>query len=206
MSEIFEGQHNFICGMTGTGKTTFVLAQLEKSSYPVFFFNVQGFENCFCNCNGDYEMRDIVNALRHGEKLNFVPNPRKSMLEMQINYIIDELFAVDCFAENPFYFVIDEAHIVCSQGGKNDYVNMIPTRGRTKGFMGIFIAQRPALVDKTIITQCTKHIIFSTEFEQQYFRTKGLDDEKIKAMLGDDIHNYIIYERGSYSGAFKEKI
>lgn len=206
MDEMFKGQHNFVCGMTGTGKTTFVIEHLKRSSLPCLFFNVQKIDTPFIKCDGNCSAKDIINSLKRGDKLDFIPEPRKLFMKGQINYLVNELFAVDYFRNKPFLFVIDEAHIIAAQGDKNDYINMIPTRGRSLGFTGVFIAQRPALVDKTIVSQCTKHVIFATEYEGAYFRTKGLDDEKIKTMLGGDIHNYVIYERGIYTGAFKEKL
>lgn len=207
--ELFEGHHSFVCGMTGTGKTAFVLNRLKDSRFPVFFFNFQHIDTPFLKCDGAYDTADLIEAIKSGDKIDFRPSKYKSFAKQQLNYIVNEFFAKDQFRNKPFYFVVDEAHETVAQGEKNDYVLMIPTRGRSLGYMGIFLTQRPALIDKTVISQCTKHFIFYTEYEVGYFRTKGLDVQTITNMLGtrpEDFHNYVVYERGQYTGPFKEQL
>jgi hypothetical protein len=207
---MFQGNSNsfnFICGMAGSGKTYFALKELERDYSPAFFFNPQETETNFCRVDGSYKVSDIIRALKKGEKLNYIPRQSLKKAKYEINTIIQEIFAADCMREKPFNFAIDEVHLVAKQGDNNEYINMIPTRGRVFGFRGIFIAQRPALVDKTIVTQCTKHFIFHTEWETAYFKTKGLDPEKINSLLGDfrkSPHNYVIYESGQITGPYLE--
>lgn len=208
MPEILENKHNFICGMTGTGKTYFTLKQLEASNYPVFFFNPQETETNFVDVDGSYSATDIINALKAGEKLNYIPSKSLRGAKTEINYIIQKIFEYDRLRDKKFYFAVDECHLVAPQNANNEYINMVPTRGRVFGFMGVFIAQRPAAVDKTILTQCPQHIIFHTEYEAAYFRAKGIDSDKIAEMLGDfkvKPHNYVIYESGNIKGPFTEK-
>lgn len=205
---MFEGQHTFVCGMTQSGKTYFTLRHLERTKYPVFFYNPQSVRTKFTYADKAYSIDDMIDYLKAGGKIDYCPSLSLKYAKHELNFIIQQFFMSKAFISRPIIFAIDEAHLVAREGANNEYINMIPTRGFALGFRGVFIAQRPALVDKTLVTQSDRHIIFHTEWEKQYFSTKGLNMEEISRMLGNtemDKHNYVIYERGRITGPYKEK-
>jgi hypothetical protein len=207
MSDMFRGQHTFVCGMTQSGKTYFTLKHLEKSDMPVFFFNAQEVSTRFTQVDKSYDIDDIIRYLRGGGKVDYVPSLSLKYSKHELNMIIQQFFMSKAFINKPMIFAIDECHLVAREGANNEYINMIPTRGFAMGFRGVFIAQHPAMVDKTLITQSDKHVIFHTTWEKQYFATKGLNLDDVTKLLGNtenDKHNYVIYERGAITGPYKE--
>lgn len=208
MPEVFEGGHNFVCGMTQSGKTYFVLKNLERSALPCLFFNPQKVKTNFIMADYENSVYEIEKALLRGEKLDYIPSLSLRTMKHELNFIVNYLFKSEAFQEEHLIIAIDECHLLAPEGANNEYIDMIPTRGFAWGFRGVFIAQRPALVDKTIITQSNRHFIFHTEWESAYFRTKGLDMDAVSEKLGNkesDQYNYVIYERGQVTGPHRER-
>ncbi|KAA0007065.1 MAG: ATP-binding protein [Thermoplasmata archaeon] len=67
----------------------------------------------------------------------------------------------------PLLIVIEEAHRYCPERGEGksmagDIIKTIATEGRKFGVGLAIITQRPARVDKNVISQCNTHIILRT--------------------------------------------
>lgn len=203
--DIKRGVHKFVCGRTGSGKTYWVREMLKRTDLPVFFFNPQREAMPFTKVHKASSMDDIIRHLRKGGKIDYIPSINKKFAKVELNYISQDFFKYGGFSENnPLIFAIDECHLYAKQGQNNEYIEMIATSGRVFGFKGVFISQRPALVDKTLVTQSETHIIFATEWENEYFKSKGIDSEYINKTLNEaGEHSFVIYEKGKISPAYK---
>lgn len=207
----FNSPHMFICGMTGTGKTRMFIEQFDKSSLPGIFVNYNQSENHFSSMNQDYDVSDIVNALRHGEKIDYIPVRNKKRAKIEIGYIIQKLFDGGFSVSDQFVFAVDECHLLAVEGEKNTGIEEIATSGRAYGFRGVFITQRPALVSKVLVTQADIHCIFSlSNYERGYFQSKGLDFEGIQGMVRSKnqevSHRYCVVVNGIVQGVYQERI
>jgi hypothetical protein len=91
-------------------------------------------------------------------------------IEPEIQQIIVYKLLKDLFEERkrgnipPFFCVIEEAHNFCPERGYNEsksseIIKTISSEGRKFGLGLCIISQRPAIVQKTVLSQCTTQII-----------------------------------------------
>ncbi len=77
---------------------------------------------------------------------------------------------------------IDEAHFVAPQTGKvPDAVEGLATTGRGEGASSLWITQRLAMLDKTIVSQCDETVLGAFKAKQ--------DRNQIEAEYSVDVHN-----------------
>lgn len=88
--------------------------------------------------------------------------------EILVSQLLNKLFN-ERRNENipPLLVVIEEAHRFCPERGEGksmagDIIKMIATEGRKFGIGLAVVTQRPARVDKNVISQCNTHIILKT--------------------------------------------
>jgi hypothetical protein len=65
----------------------------------------------------------------------------------------------------------------------------VATGGIRFGIHGVFISQRPALIDNTLMTQSVGMIIFHCNMESQYFKRYGIPYEDMEKQL-DSLGQY----------------
>lgn len=207
---MFKGKHTFVCGMTQSGKTTFVMNQLKKSKCPVIFFNPQnvklGREYISTN-KRDAVWNYVLRALKRGEKINFVPDLDDDIAAKELQYLINQLFKAGFTKDKPCIIAIDEAHMMSDSKEGKRALRKVANRGLTYGVHAVFISQRPANVEYTILTQSDQHVIFKTGYEKEYFNRKGLNYDDIKRKIqakGD--HAYVVWNGYELAGAYRENL
>lgn len=205
--------HRFICGTTGTGKTYKFIKDFERCDYGGIYINYTRNPCPFIPVDGSYEIEDIIDAVYHGDKLSYVPALDRKRAKAEIAYIIHKFFECKRFSENhPFVFAIDECHTLAREGERNSMIEQIATTGRVFGFKGIFITQSPSMVEKILIKQSDIHVIFTlSDYEREYFRTKGIDFDKVQGLVrstNENVisHKYCVWQNGILNGPYEEKI
>lgn len=207
---MFKGKHTFVCGMTQSGKTSFVINQLKKSHCPVLFFNPQRVD-----LGRDYITTDVhsavwqhvLRALKRGEKIDYLPALSDRVAAAELEYIVNRLFEAGFTKDKPIIIAIDETHMVSDYKEGKRALRKVANRGLSFGVHAVFISQRPANVEYTILTQSDQHVIFKTGYEKEYFNRKGLDYEEIKSRIqAKGEHAYVVWNGYELTGAYREKL
>lgn len=205
--------HRFWVGTTGTGKSTAFMKQWKRSSLPGIYINYNQVDTPFTYADQENEIDEIILAVASGAKIDYYPVRNKKRAKKELAYIIQKFFDCGRFSEKkPFVFAIDEAHILAAEGEKNDSIEEIATSGRSFGFKGNFITQKPSMVSKVLVTQSDIHVIFTlSDYDRPYFRAKGIDFDKVQGMVRSGIstevsHKYAVYCNGLITGPYQEKI
>lgn len=198
----FGNNHITVVGMTQSGKTTAVTKSIEQVKEGVLFFNTQEieFSSKYVEVTGADDMDMIVKALRKGEKLNFIPNPETRWKQLVI--IIKRLFLASRASLLNIYIVVDEVHL-SSKEGLAACIELATT-GIRWGLRAIYISQRPALVDNTLMNQSMKFVFLKTTLEKKYLESYGLPYEEIKdKLISGGQYAYVVYDFETVQGAFK---
>lgn len=202
----FSHGHTFVCGITRSGKTEFAKKLMAAWEGAAVFINTQGEKSPFLKGNRYSSLRSLLSALRRGAKVDYTPSPDDALALAEIQCLIPYFMDLGCRGGG-LLVVIDEAHVYGAQGMRDSPLFRISRRGLKYGVTGVFVSQRPADVDKRIVTQCVRHVIFSTSFEGPYFRRYGIPGEELqKKLSAAGPYHYVVYEGGLLSGPFYEKI
>jgi archaellum biogenesis ATPase FlaH len=164
------GGHVIVVGQTQNGKTYTVNHLLLKQKRGVLFFNTQ-LEDLtgYVKVNSKTAFSVIKKLLKKGYKVNYVPSSRLTIQSQEVSFIINQLFQNGEFTKKNFiYIVIDEVHLFKKQALEE--VCRIATGGLRFGLHGIFLSQRPANMDNTLMTQSTNVLVFKCNMESQYFK------------------------------------
>jgi DNA helicase HerA-like ATPase len=198
----FSKKHTTVVGMTQSGKTTAVHRSAERMSQGVLFFNTQQIEvsNKWVDADGSDDEKVLIKALRKGEKINFLPS--RDNRWKQLKAIIRLLYDASERSLMDIYIVVDEIHLADKEALKSCIE--LATTGIRWGLHGIFISQRPALVDNTIMNQSMQFIFLKTTLEKRYMEGYGLPYEHIKSGLeSGGQYSYMVYDFHSLEGPFK---
>lgn len=195
--------HTTVVGKTRSGKTYAVEKSLEKVKQGVLFFNTQHIpvSNVFVDADGSDDEKVLIKALRKGEKINF--RPSRETRWKQLKALINILFKAGEQAKLNIYIVVDECHLADRKIALPGVIE-IATTGLSYGLKGIYISQRPALIDNTLMTQSMQFIFFKTSMEKKYFDSYELPFDDIQAGLtkGGQF-SYMTYDFEKLEGAFK---
>ncbi|MHA2246598.1 MAG: helicase HerA domain-containing protein [Candidatus Hodarchaeales archaeon] len=97
--------------------------------------------------------------------------------------IQEELFNAATKYRRLFVYLVDETKLIAPQAFRtksNAIASDIAQRGRKRGFIPIFVMQRPSEVDKGVLTQCNIHLMGRLQFPTDLKYIKQLlDDAKI---------------------------
>lgn len=200
----FENQHTTVLGTTQTGKTTAVMKSLEKQDKGVLFFNPQQIPmpKTYVKATGENNVEQIIRAIRSGKKVNFVPD--RDIRWKQFTYLVNALYKASERAKLDMYFVGDEIHLARMHDREaNNAAIEIATTGLTWGIKGIWISQRPAEMEYTLLTQSTLFIFFTTEWEGQYLKQKGIPFADIEKRIQDGQYSFCTYHRKVLDGPFR---
>jgi DNA helicase HerA-like ATPase len=198
----FSKKHTTVVGMTQSGKTTAVMRSAEKMKEGVLFFNTQQIEvsNVWVNADGTDDERVLIKALRKGEKINFLPN--RGTRWKQLRAIIALLYEATERSLLNVYVIMDEIHLAEKDALKAAIE--VATTGIRWGIHAVFISQRPALIDNTIMNQSMQFVFLKTTLEKRYLENYGLPYESIRAGLEKGgKYAYMVYDFHSLKGAFK---
>jgi hypothetical protein len=203
--------HSTVVGATQQGKTFGVVKSLETVKEGVFFFNVKQDKTLnankrFTKADGKNSIKQLAAFVGNGGKLNFLPSTDTETMYKQAAHIIKKLHELSLEGKmNNFYFVADEMYIMGKDKKVLNELLKVATTGESLGMWGVFIGQRLANIDNTLITQCNNGIVlFRTQFEQNYFKNYGMDADQIeKLILQGGKYSYVHFDWTNVKGAYK---
>lgn len=198
-----ENEHCTIVGLTQHGKTHGLIKTLDCMNEPILFFNtndtpLKGSKSKWIEANGSHTIEQILYALHKGYKVNFVPSDDVEKMEKQLKGITDSIYKEGRFS---FRFAIDEVHLFKKEG-KQALIRLAST-GLGKGYKCLFITQRPAMIDNTLYTQSTKHIIFALGLnDKSYLKQNGFPVDEIIEKTGNEKYIFCEFNQKEVKGAF----
>lgn len=198
----FGDGHTTVVGMTRSGKTYAVQKSVERVKQGVFFFNTQHIpvSNKFIDVTGADSAEAILKALRKGEKINFLPS--RDTRWKQLKAVIKMLYEATERSLMDIYVIVDEIHLTDKEALRACVE--VATTGIRWGLKGVFISQRPALIDNTIMNQSMQFVFLKTTLEKKYLESYGLPYEAIKAGLEKGgQYAYMVYDFHELKGAYK---
>lgn len=202
-----ENEHATVIGLTQHGKTYGTIKTLETMKESILFFNTQETEvgNGWVHASGSNTPGQIMKVLEQGRKINFIPSTDLEKMSKELKVLTDMFYEK---GKMNVRFVIDEVHLfkACkSKEGHNSLIRLATT-GLGRGFKCIFLSQRPAMVDNTLYTQSTKHIIFALGLnDYRYLESLGFPGEVIKEKTNNEKYIFCEFDQKNVTGAFKIK-
>jgi len=175
----FKEGHTIVLGLTRSGKTYAVKKILTQNKRGVLFFNTQNEKlEGFLKVNMGTPFNMILKLLKLRKKINYIPSTKLKEQFIEVEFLISQLFENGNFSQNnPIFVVIDEAHLF--QKESLESIKRIATSGIRWGLNGIFISQRPANLDNTLMSQSSHMLIFKCNMESQYFKNYSIPIENI---------------------------
>jgi hypothetical protein len=192
-----------VVGRTRSGKTYGTKQSLAKQSRGVLFFNTQleDMPRGFVKANGCNTVSQIRDSLRDGKKINFLPSTVDAERKAQLTFIINEFFDGGM---DDFYFVVDEVHLYTDDKDARAALVRLATTGLRFGKRAVWISQRGAKIDNTLMTQSTLFVFYETNMEGQYYKQYGIPHDQIAeriAAAGE--YAYCTFDGKEVKGAFK---
>lgn len=145
-----------IIGATGAGKTTYLMRELDiNKPKRVLIWDDKGEFSDEGYAKPIKTIAAFVKAIREAGdgpmKLALIPYGKPS--DMVKLY---DLFCQAAYSAKRCIVIAEEMSNVCNGGSCNAAGwRMLITKGRTRGFRIYALTQRPALIDKTVLTQAT---------------------------------------------------
>lgn len=198
----FKNGHSTVIGITRSGKTYATKKSLENVKESVLFFNTQleDIPNNFIKVSGKDNIKVVINALGKGKKINYLPSLDSEVRTKELKLIIDYLYKRG--TSNKIYLVVDEVHLYEKEGLKA--LIQVATTGIRYNIFGVWISQRPANIDNTLMTQSNQFILFKTNMESEYFKRYGIPAEEInKRLQKGGQYSYCSYDFIDVFGAYK---
>lgn len=198
--------HVAAIGSTGSGKSYSVRRLLKLQNKGVLYFNTQHEEmkgiKGVTVADGRNTFTQIKGALDQGRFVNFLPAVDRSIRGEQLAYIIDQAYKNK---PKEFFLAVDEVHLYNEHKTALNKLIEVYTTGRKWGIWGVSLSVRPAIVDKTILTQCSDTLIFRTdEFEMPYFKRYNLPYEEIMSRIRESgEYSFMIKGREGLTGPYK---
>lgn len=199
MALIDFGGHCTVIGKTGSGKTYATRKSLQKAKGGVLFFNTMLTEMPgFIEAMKFNTWAQINSILQRGGKVSYMPALDRDMRNMELSYIIKKLYN----NKENVMLAVDEVHLY-DKAATNSMIE-VATTGRHFGIKGIWISQRPANVDNTLMTQSEQFVIFKLNMEQGYFdRYKMPGEEIMQKVSAGGQYAYVVYDWDSLKGPYK---
>lgn len=199
----FGNEHTTVLGITQHGKTYATMQTLEKLNESVFFFNPQDERtpNNFIYADGNNSFDEIKNALIAGKKINYVPSDDLTKASKELEHIVNKIYAIGSLKVR---FCVDEVHLLSYDKSKRGLkaCQRIATTGLKRGIKGVWITQRGALLDNTLLNQSTRHFLFALGNQDlNYLKTNGFPSEEIKA-LASEKYRFVEYDQKEVKGAY----
>jgi hypothetical protein len=177
---------------------------MQQVPEGVLFVNtndeVKSIPSGYIGANGKNTFSQIKAALKEGYKINYVPDTYEEIRNKEVETLIKKLFTAGFTEDNKVYFALDEVHLYTGKEVLNE-LKRVATGGLRHGINGIWISQRPALIDNTLMTQSQGMIIFRTYMEEQYFDRYRIPYEKMEQLMnkmGD--YSYCTWDKKEIKG------
>lgn len=197
-------EHGTVLGLTQHGKTYGTIKTLDSMNEAILFFNtndtpLKGTKSKWYDAHGGHDVNQIIYALKQGYKINFVPSDDPEKMEKQLKGLTDAIYMQGRGLH--FRFVIDEVHLFNKEGKKA--LIRLATTGLGRGYKCIFISQRPAMIDNTLLTQSTKHIVYAIGLnDASYLKTNGFPSEEIMQKTGQEKYIFVEFDQKNVKGGF----
>lgn len=200
-------EHCTVLGLTQHGKTYGTIKTLDTIKEPILFFNtnetsLKGIKGKWYDANGSHDMNQLIHALKEGYKVNFIPSTDIKKAGIQLKYITDEIYN---YGRIPFRFVIDEVHLFWMAGSKpgQEALTRLASTGLGRGYKCMFLSQRPAMVNNTLLTQSTKHILFALGLnDESYLKQNGFPVEQIKEATKQEKYVFAEFDQKEVKGGY----
>jgi DNA helicase HerA-like ATPase len=192
--------HCTVIGKTQSGKTYATQKSLKNVQGGVLFFNTMyGDLPGFTEATSKNTKEQIISLLNQGRKVNFMPSRDEDVRDKEFKLLVEK---AQSGAVNQIIIAIDEVHLYGKIGTKK--MIEIATTGRHDGIKGVFISQRPAHIDNTLMTQSEQFVIFKLNMEQGYLERYKMPSEEIaKKIQQGGKYAYVTYDWESLKGAYK---
>jgi hypothetical protein len=191
-----QGDHVTLVGRTRSGKTTGALYSLQRQPKGVLFFNTQQirFPNVWTRADKETDPEDVIDELIGGGKV--VYNPDRGLRQQELTLLIAWLYkmAEEHQSDLDIYVVVDECHLFTGRALKACIE--LATTGIRWGLKAVWISQRPAKIDNTLMTQSTRFVVFDiSDMESQYFKSYRLPfDEIYQKLLEGGQYAYVVHD------------
>jgi hypothetical protein len=199
--------HTTVVGATQQGKSESTKRSLLKHKEGAFFFNVKHDSmKGFTKATGKNDIDQIVDMLQAGKKINFIPSVHQDTMVIQLIYIIEQLHArVMEKSMKPFRFVADEMVILHEYKEAVKALRTIAVTGESLGMWGVWIGQRLAQIDNTLISQSNNGVVmFDMNFENNYLKSYQIDGDELKRLVEiGGKYSYCHYDWKHLKGPYK---
>lgn len=200
-----KNEHATVIGLTQHGKTYGTIKTLNQLSGGVLFFNTQHTPvgKGWVEASGSHTPDQIIEAVKKGYKVNFLPSEKGlEYMSVELGAITNKIYEQ---GRLDFYFAIDEVHLFKLTKDKKGHNALIrlATTGLGRGFKCMFLSQRPAMVDNTLYTQSTKHIIFALGLsDYNYLKNLGFPDTEIREKLNGEKYKFVEFDQKDVKGVY----
>jgi ABC-type oligopeptide transport system ATPase subunit len=170
-------ERSAVIGQSGSGKSYLVSVICEELAASDLGFVVIDTEGEYAGLSGHKNIaviEDIEPISTDEERVRkIIEESQKIVLDVSetdpkaINTFLEsvyrvatEMFRQGRHRQNPFLVIVEEADIYIPQRGRGlDILQQISRRGRKRGLGVLFATQRPALVNKNVLSQCNNVFI-----------------------------------------------
>ena len=197
----FDG-HTVVCGLTRSGKTWAVKESLRGQKSGTLFFNVQHelLPNDYIKAGSRDSRRAILRGLDKGCKINYIPSTDLDRQALELSCLIEMLYDG---LKRDVILVVDEVHLFTGKDVKRQLIR-VATTGLRYGIRGVWISQRPANIQNTLMTQSNKFVFFKMNMEYQYLAGHGIPGERIGEVVKQGgKYAYCTFDWGDISGPFR---
>lgn len=204
-----EEEGTVVVGITRSGKTYGAVHSLKKQGRGVLFVNTNNspIPRGWTRCDLSTDTQDMLDELIGGGKLAYTPDRRYR--QQEVSALIAWLFHVAEREELDIYVAVDEVHLY--SGAALRACRELATTGIRHGLKPIWISQRPAMIDNTLITQSTKLVAYDlSQAEMRWLKEYRYPYEEIFSRLRaanpdpkKKTYGYVVYDGRQVEGAYK---
>lgn len=190
-----------VMGTTRHGKSYAVIHSIEKENQGAFFFNTLHTPTTskFIRANENTPYEIMFNALKKGKKIDYRPGSEIDDFSKDLEIFIKNLYS---YGDLQFRFVIDEVHLFNKNAVKS--MQRLSTAGLRYGYQPVFISQRPALIDNTLLSQCNMIYSFNLNVQdKEYLRNYKLPIDEMMERIGNEKYLYVTFDQMKVEGAYK---
>ncbi|HIP90266.1 MAG TPA: DUF87 domain-containing protein [Candidatus Nanopusillus sp.] len=186
-------EHIAILGMTGTGKTYFIRDIIKKAKMNSTKIIILDIEEDYGNL-GAIVLKNYKNISKYKNKQVIRLLTEDYNEDQMQSHVYDYVFKN---VRNAL-IVIDEVH---NQGGEQSKLDAnlkrLITRGRKRGLKLIVASQRPALVDKTILSNCGTLVLKKVGWSTDWNLYNSINKEACELLKSSkNKYSYVILRQG----------